>query len=230
MTVRVITPPIVEPLTLDETKLHLRETGTEQDELIEMLIVSARQHAEEYTRRAFVYQELELSLPSFPIQQTLIDQFPQLYAFAFGQSGASDQTIWLPRPPLQTIRWVKYIDVNGNQQTVDPTLYQVDTAGEPGRVKPTYLNWWQPTRNDFNAVQIRYYAGYTPISGSPLPVNYLYANLPEGIRQWMRVRIAQLYKNREALVIVRGSLLDIPRDFVDGLLDPYVIGRLGTQQ
>lgn len=199
--VRVVTPPAAEPLTLDEAKLHLREDGTDQDDLIEALITATRMHAERRCRRSLVQQTLELTLPSFP---------------------CDTDVILLPRPPLISVESVKYVDFAGNLQTVAAADYQVDTYSEPGKVKPVYLKWWQPTRNDFNAVQVRYIAGYAPQQGSPQPLNYLSANVPEGIKQWMRVRIAQLYEHREAVVV--GTIIaSLPDSFVDGLLDPFIV-------
>lgn len=76
---RLVTPPAIEPITLEEAKLHLRVDGTEENSLISALITAARQKAEEYTRRAFITQTWELALDS-----------------ASGK-------VYLPRPPVQTI-------------------------------------------------------------------------------------------------------------------------------
>lgn len=82
MYLRLVTPPTIEPVTLEEVKLHLRVDGTEEDSLISALITAARQKAEEYTKRAFITQSWELALDSV--------------------SGK----VYLPRPPIQTINKV----------------------------------------------------------------------------------------------------------------------------
>lgn len=79
---RLVTPPVTEPITLEETKLHLRIDGNEEDSLISVLITAARQKSEEYTRRAFIIQTWELALDS-----------------ASGK-------VYLPKPPIQTINEV----------------------------------------------------------------------------------------------------------------------------
>lgn len=79
---QLVTPPAMEPVTLEEAKLHLRIDGTEEDSLISALITAARQKAEEYTRRAFIAQTWELALDS-----------------ASGK-------VYLPRPPIQAINEV----------------------------------------------------------------------------------------------------------------------------
>lgn len=198
MTVRVITAPSVEPLSLTEAKLHLREDLSTQDTLITALIVAAREYAELYTGRVFVQRTLEWTQDCFPY------------------------CIELPFPPLVSVSSVKYIDTDGVLQTVSAADYQVDTYSEPGKVKPAYgvAGWPSVRSSDFNAVQVRYVAGYP--EGSP--ADYA-SGVPEPVKQWMRIRIAQLYEHREA--VIAGTIAaPLPRDFVDGLLDPYRVGLL----
>ena len=82
MHLRLVTPPAVEPVTLEEAKQHLRVDGNEDDSLINALITAARQKAEEYTRRAFITQTREFALDS-----------------ACG-------VLYLPRPPVQAVEAV----------------------------------------------------------------------------------------------------------------------------
>lgn len=46
------------------------------------------------------------------------------------------------------------------------------------------------------------------------------ATVPEPIKLWIMQRVATAYAAREALAD-DGRLVELPRDFVDGLLDPY---------
>lgn len=46
------------------------------------------------------------------------------------------------------------------------------------------------------------------------------ANVPEPIKLWILLRVATAYATREALV-EGAQLTQLPRTFVDGLLDPY---------
>lgn len=199
MTYRVVTEPAAEPITLTEAKAHLRVDHTLDDTLITALIVVARKYAEKYTRRAFIQQTMELTLPCF-----------------------TDTVIQLPCPPLQSITHVKYIDADGVLQTVDSADYQADTYRSPGLIKPAYLESWPSlTRNDFNMVQIRYVAGY-PTSGSPISDIDYAANVPEPIKQWIKIRVATLYEFREA--IVTGAIVaTLQYSFIDGMLDEYMV-------
>jgi hypothetical protein len=95
------------------------------------------------------------------------------------------------------------------EQTLDPLLYAVDDQSEPGLIAPAYGETWPATRNEMNAVRVRFVAGY----GSK-------ADVPEILKTWAKVRINTLYEHREA--IITGTIVaSIPRDFVDGLLDSY---------
>lgn len=74
---QLITPPAVEPLTLAEAKDYLYETGNGQDAVITRLIRTAREMAEQITRRALITQVWQLrgegclsrlALPRWPVQ------------------------------------------------------------------------------------------------------------------------------------------------------------------
>lgn len=201
MTVRVVTEPPVEPLTLAEAKAHLviDSDVTADDVYVTALIQVAREYAENYTRRTYVQRTLELTLPCFAGYQS---------------------EIILPRPPLQSVTHIKYLDADGVLTTIDAADYQVDTYRQPGRVKPAYLDSWPVvTRGDFNAVQIRYIAGYDLGAGSPTDYT---SNIPKALKQWMMLRIGSLYRDREPVII--GTIVAaLPRDHVDGLLDALIV-------
>jgi uncharacterized phiE125 gp8 family phage protein len=199
--IRVVTAPAVEPISLAEAQEFCRvDSGdTSQDSLLTALVKSAREYAENLTRRSYVKRTLELTLSEFCFE------------------------IELPYPPLLYVESVKYIDLDGNLQTVDPSLYQVDTYREPGRVMPTYGEFWPNTRgSDFNPVRVRYAAGYAT-SGSPDSDTDYRANLPEALRVWMRQKVAQHFKHRES-VVVGATVAEMKRDHFDGLLDGLVTG------
>lgn len=52
----VLTPPVAEPVTLDEAKAHLRLDGTAEDSYVESLISAARSHVEAACSRAIMPQ------------------------------------------------------------------------------------------------------------------------------------------------------------------------------
>lgn len=137
MSLRLITPPTLEPVTLPEAKLHLRVNGAAEDALITALITAARQHAEHITERAFMTQTWELALDAFPSAE-----------------------IRLPKPALLSIVSVKYDDAAGAEQTLAPSAYTTDIHAQPGWLLPAANVSWPTTADAANAVRIRYTAGY----------------------------------------------------------------------
>ena len=212
MASKLTTPPAAEPLLLADVKLHLRETGTAQDDLITALIADARIQAEEITRRAFITQSWTLYLDAFPPylrDGRMVSYWPTMVD-PHAPTGAVAFVIDLPRPPLQSVTSITYFDPSGTSQTLDPALYLVDAVSEPARVMPAPGQSWPATQERVNAVAIEYVAGY----GAAGDV------VPESLKSWMKLRIGSLYENRESTVIDT-RLIDVNLPFVDSLLDPF---------
>jgi uncharacterized phiE125 gp8 family phage protein len=117
--------------------------------------------------------------------------------------------IRLDKMPLVSVDSIKYTDLNGVLQTMAITDYAVDTSAEPVRITPVFGKIWPIPVPQIGAVQVNFTSGYGTA-----------ANVPEGIKSWMKVRIASLYNNREEVAILpRGKIEPLP--WIDGLLDPY---------
>ncbi len=181
MGLSVIISPAIEPLTLDEAKEHLRVTADVDDGYIQSLIPVARLRAENATHRAIMTQTLRLTLDRFPC----------------GGGAYGAQPIVLPRPPLQGITSISYIDVNGATQSLSSADYLVNTNEEPGSIYPVYGTYWPSSRATFNAVTITYVAGWTE------------ENVPETVQHLCRLFLSHMYENREPAVIGT-SVLAIP--------------------
>jgi uncharacterized phiE125 gp8 family phage protein len=187
MGLKLITAPAGEPISLDEAKTHLRVTHDDDDVLIDLAIRAAIKSAESQTRRALVTQTWELMLDRFP------------------QHGAA---INIAKPPLQSVSFIKYIDIDGVLQTWAAENYKVDTVTEPGRIVPSYGKCWPCTRSEINAITIRFVCGYGEEDA-----------IPEDICSWMLLKIGALYEHKEE--IAYGQVSELPKSFVDCLLDPY---------
>jgi uncharacterized phiE125 gp8 family phage protein len=135
----LLTPPTTEPMSVEEVKVHLRESGTSQDSLIQSLIIASRDYGERFTRRAFAKQTWRLS----------IDEFP------------GNGVIRLPMPPLLAVNSVKYTDLSGAEVTLDPSKYLVDLGSLPGKIDRPYLVVWPLTLCQANAVRIEFDCGYS---------------------------------------------------------------------
>lgn len=139
------TAPVEDPVTLAETKLHLRVDPdlTDDNTLIASMIKAATETAQAITRRQFVTATYELRFDSFP---TVIN---------------------FPRPPLASVVSVKYKDTAGDVQTFDAGKYEVDIYSTVGRIQPKTTESW-PTTGDFlGAVIVEYTAGYGAATAVP---------------------------------------------------------------
>ncbi len=210
MGLKLTTPPASEPLSLTDVKRHLRvvETDDTEDNYISDLMIAARETCEIASGgRAFLTQTWQLTIDAFPdtlglVRRYATQQFPpNSYSLeSFLIRGLSDigGPIYLPRPPLQSVASLKYIDTNGVLQTLDPALYVVDTNGEPGRIVPAYNTFWPSTRPIANAVQINFIAGY---GAAP-------ASVPRRMMTAMKFLVAHWYEHREAAG--ESSLKEVP--------------------
>lgn len=132
--------PTQEPILLEELKRYLRIDGTDEDVVLEALLVAAREEIEMFTGKTLLATTYALRLDDFP---------------ACGW-------VSLPRPPAQSITSITYLDTANVSQTLATTVYGSDTYTEPGRV---YLHsgqsWPSTHETGINTVTITYVAGYT---------------------------------------------------------------------
>jgi uncharacterized phiE125 gp8 family phage protein len=183
--------PTSEPLSLSEAKLHLRVDGDDEDELIGSLITAAREYCETSTNRQFVTATFVGKLDEFPTEL---------------ENGWYEIT--LPRPPLQSVSSITYVDTAGATQTLSAGVYAADTSIEPGRVRLAYNQTWPTIRTQPNAISITFVAGYGDA-----------ADVPESIRAAMKLILGHLYANREAVNV--GNIVNEFPIAVDALLSRY---------
>ncbi len=190
----VVTPPAEEPVTYAESLNFCRldelslETGASA--LFGALITSARQQAEQELRRYLVTQTIDLYLDAFPsVSCDRIESRPAIYL-----------------PPTQSVSAITYTDTAGNTQTLATDLYNVDVTSRPARITPAYGQSWPSTRNQANAVKLRFVAGYGAASA-----------VPACVKAWMMMKIAEMHP----------SVAQPMPEYAGGLLDPErVTGRI----
>ncbi len=186
-------PPAKEPLTLAQAKTHLRVEldETDEDDLINADIAAARASAETFMRRQLITATWELYLDAFPTE------------------------IQIPRPPLQGVNSIKYIDTDGAEQTLDSSVYTVDTKSMVGRVVLAYGESWPSTRVQIQSVIVNYDAGYGDDE----------ADISPDIIAGMKLAIGHLFEHRED-VVLGISVAELPKGSLD-LFWPYrVLGGL----
>lgn len=143
------TAPATEPLGLQEAKDHLRVDSTDDDALIDTLVLSARQWIETQTRRALITQIWDLKLDKFPWE------------------------IRVPLPPLQSVGQITYIDTAGGSPIVLATTeYQVDANSLQARIRPAagVTTWPATDLETLGAVTVSFTTGYGAAGDIPEPI------------------------------------------------------------
>ena len=171
------------PITLVQAKAQTRTDCADEDVLIGAYIEVATQAASDRLQRSLVPTRYRLTVDSFP------------------------EAIELLLPPVTSVESVKFIDINGDQQTLDPQDYFLDSVSEPGYLVPSNSRAWPATQDRINAVEVEYTAGY-PAGTVPTP-----------IQQWILLAIGDLYEQRAR----SAEKPAVPQNFADGLLDTYRI-------
>lgn len=115
--------------------------------------------------------------------------------------------IELLQPPIIAITSLQYRDADGATQTLDPQDYVLDNAREPGWLVPAPGRSWPAVGEGINAVVVNYTAGYGATG----------ADVPEPLRQWMLLAVADMYDTRRG----SGERAQVRHDFADALLQPY---------
>ncbi len=137
----LITPPSIEPVSVDDIKSSARVDDASLDAQITALIPAFRMAAEHETRRRLITQTVELVLDAFPASH-----------------------IDLMLPDAQSITSIKYLDSAGVEQTLAGTVYQLDADSTPSRALLKYGQSWPATQDVPNAVRVRFPVGYGPAS------------------------------------------------------------------
>jgi uncharacterized phiE125 gp8 family phage protein len=181
--VRVITPPAVEPVDLDTVRRHCRVDSHYDDDLLTMYSVTARDMAEQWLNRACITQELLFSITNSP-PPTASPLVPQsLIVFPLNWPPVIRKPISIPRAPCTSVVSVLWGQV-GDLTPADPEQdYVLNLAVEPAQIMlkaplvpmiPAY------------AMQMDYIAGY---GAAP-------SDVPSPIRHGILMLTAALYEGR----------------------------------
>lgn len=182
MAIKVITPPSA-VLTLEQLRRHCKvdppDVANDADQDLSAALTAAHRFAEHYTGISIGSQTLELALDAFP-------------------AGG----IQLLQGPVTSISSVKYIDVNGTEQTLSNILYALDDYSVPAWLLPAASTDWPASADVANAVKVRYVAGAAAVDGA--------------VAQALRLLAGLYFDNRNAAD--KGEMFDLPFG-VKALLD-----------
>lgn len=135
MTYALVTPPAAEPLTLADAKAHLRIDASDEDDLLNALIVAARQHLEAVTGLSLITQGWRKYLDRWP----------------------DDGLIQIAKGPLQVIESVTVYDADGVAETVSLDGHILDAVSQPARL---FLESQPSPRQMLNGIEIGFLAGF----------------------------------------------------------------------
>ena len=137
---KLLVPPAVEPVSLDEMKAHARITDNAEDALLSALIVAARQWCESYTQRAFITQTWAQYISTRP----------------------KADRIELIRPPLIDVVAVRTYDDTDKETLWSDGNYFVDASSEPALLVLRNGKTWADFERAANGMVIEYQAGHGP--------------------------------------------------------------------
>ena len=161
------TNPAVEPVSLNEAKDHLRVDEATEDDLISRLISVSREHLEDYCNRGLITQTWELTQDGFD----------------------DDGLILLPRPPVQSVTEIQYVDTDQVTQTLAADQYVLDSISEPGVIRAAHNVEWPSISDDSGSVKITYVVGYGDAA----------SDVPTPLKQAMLLLIGHWYEHRETV-------------------------------
>lgn len=178
----LVTAPTTAVVTVDEAKAHCRVDGTNEDALIGALIAAVVSYLDGWTGilgRCLEAQTWRQDLDCF------------------------DRELRLPLSPVISIVSVKYDDVNGVEQTVDPANYKLleDGAGPFVRFLRAYT--FPQTSLEPPAVRVAFLAGYAQAAQA--------STVPQAIKHAILLTLGHLFENRETVISGRSvAAIELP--------------------
>lgn len=137
---RMIAPPLSEPVSIDQMHMHSRVDFTEEDSIIQGYIVAAREYCENVTSRLCRPQTWRLSLMQWP----------------------RTNFIKIPLGPLISVLSVTYVDSSGKLSTMAQGVdYLVDAEPRQARIVLPFAGVWPAVvMQTASPIQINFRAGY----------------------------------------------------------------------
>jgi uncharacterized phiE125 gp8 family phage protein len=193
MALSLVTAATDLPVTLAEVKAQCRVDAsiTDEDDLIDALRRAATEYVTTFTRRPCLLETWDDKRDGFP---------------------CADESIELPLAPVTAVTSVSYVDTNGDTQTWSTALYETDLPSQPqaarARIQPVYGGFYPSTRDVYNAVTVRFVAGYATV-----------AAVPYGMKAAIKMLVAHWYLRREPVNI--GNIVSPIPLTIESLLWPY---------
>jgi uncharacterized phiE125 gp8 family phage protein len=161
--------PAVEPITLEDAKLHARIDNDEEDILVASLMLAARMHIERNLDVALIRQSWSLYLDAWP----------------------EAPFVELPLGPLVSVEAVRLYSPSNTHVTLDPALFVVDTASRRPRLARHQGQAWPLPGRAINGIEIAFTAGYGEAEEDvPMPIRQAIRML---VAHWYEAREPVLF-------------------------------------
>lgn len=171
-------------MTSDDIKSHVNIDWDDDDDYLDALIAAATARID-----GPFGEGIPLLTQSWAIS---LDHLPGQY-------------FQIPMYPVQSVDSITYVDVNGDTQTLDPSLYLVDYGRNPVVIAHAHQAQFPSVQRQLGCVKINFTCGYGD-DPSDVPADILHA---------VRLLVGHYYLNREAVVGI-GSR-DTPQELPFGV-------------
>jgi len=161
--------PAVEPISLDDAKLHARVDGESENMLISSLILAARLHIERSLDLALISQSWSLYLDRWP----------------------DAPYVELPLAPLISVDAIRLYSAADTFVTLDPELFLIDKTSRRPRIARNAGQSWTPPGRAINGIEIAFTAGFGESEDDvPMPVRQAIRML---VAHWYEAREPVLF-------------------------------------
>lgn len=162
-------------VSLSDTKawLNIADADTSHDAKITSLIRAATAFFESMTQYQCLTATFVLSLDGFP------------------NDDLSNNAILLPRWPVETVTSVRYVDTDGDTQTISSANYNVSRAYNVSRISPNLDYVWPATKQQDDVVAVIFTAG----NGAATD------DVPDLVQTGIKMLVAHMFENPEPVNI-----------------------------
>lgn len=163
-------------MSLEKARAQCHVYTEADDDSLSQYISASRELTEKNTRRQLITATWVLTARRWP----MVDY------------------IEFPRPPLQSVTHVRYLDSAGDLQTLSADDYVTVTEAPVGRIALKYGKTWPVALEQEGSISIEYVAGYGDAGD----------DVPKLLKQAILMRVAHWYLNRESTV--QATIASVP--------------------
>lgn len=180
------TPPTVDPVTVAEVKNYLRVDGNAEDSVIESMIKAATLILEDYCDTKFIEQTWLEYHDCFPFKEKN-EWWDGVKEIAVSELYSPLPYMDLLQGPIKNLVSVKTYPDSGVAEIFDPSNYIVDNSNSFGRIALKMGSVWPTTiLRKLNGIEIEYVVGLSSDQ----------ASLPNNVKQALFIFIARMYEKR----------------------------------